>query len=87
MMALNFQTNGIEMQINTTMFEENGLCGYVLKPHILRDPAANINIFGDSIHSTVLANRIEIKVYVPNFITYNIYSIFFLFFYLFVILS
>uniref|UniRef100_A0A9J2PQW0 Phosphoinositide phospholipase C n=1 Tax=Ascaris lumbricoides TaxID=6252 RepID=A0A9J2PQW0_ASCLU len=62
MMALNFQTNGIEMQINTTMFEENGLCGYVLKPHILRDPAANINIFGDSIHSTVLANRIEIKV-------------------------
>uniref|UniRef100_A0A914RTI4 PI-PLC Y-box domain-containing protein n=1 Tax=Parascaris equorum TaxID=6256 RepID=A0A914RTI4_PAREQ len=38
MMALNFQTNGIEMQMNTTMFEENGLCGYVLKPHILHNP-------------------------------------------------
>lgn len=62
MMALNFQTVGLEMLMNSTLFEENGSCGYVLKPEVLRDPAANINVFGDTFHTMVLANRIEISV-------------------------
>uniref|UniRef100_A0A0N5AFK6 phosphoinositide phospholipase C n=1 Tax=Syphacia muris TaxID=451379 RepID=A0A0N5AFK6_9BILA len=62
MMALNFQNIGLEMLMNTTLFDENGQCGYVLKPQALRDPAANINIFGETFHTMVLANRVEIRV-------------------------
>lgn len=32
LVALNYQTDDIPLAINTGMFEENGSCGYVLKP-------------------------------------------------------
>ncbi|XP_063067811.1 1-phosphatidylinositol 4,5-bisphosphate phosphodiesterase delta-4 [Engraulis encrasicolus] len=34
--ALNFQTAGVEMDLNDGLFSQNGRCGYVLKPDIMR---------------------------------------------------
>lgn len=34
-MALNFQTAGMEMDLNDGLFTQNGCSGYVLKPEIL----------------------------------------------------
>uniref|UniRef100_A0A6G1RFW5 Phosphoinositide phospholipase C n=1 Tax=Hypotaenidia okinawae TaxID=2861861 RepID=A0A6G1RFW5_9GRUI len=38
LVALNFQTPGYEMDLNTGRFLGNGCCGYVLKPPCLRSP-------------------------------------------------
>ncbi|XP_034042745.1 1-phosphatidylinositol 4,5-bisphosphate phosphodiesterase delta-4 [Thalassophryne amazonica] len=35
--ALNFQTAGMEMDLNDGLFRQNGYCGYVLKPDFMRD--------------------------------------------------
>uniref|UniRef100_A0A8C3AEW9 Phosphoinositide phospholipase C n=1 Tax=Cyclopterus lumpus TaxID=8103 RepID=A0A8C3AEW9_CYCLU len=35
--ALNFQTAGLEMDLNDGLFGQNGGCGYVLKPDFMRD--------------------------------------------------
>ncbi|MFH4982667.1 hypothetical protein AB6A40_009376, partial [Gnathostoma spinigerum] len=62
MMALNFQTKGLEMQMNSTLFEESRSCGYVLKPLPLREHPSEIKLFGEHFHPTVIPNRIEIWV-------------------------
>ncbi|KAL2078220.1 hypothetical protein ACEWY4_025905 [Coilia grayii] len=35
LVALNYQTDDLPMQLNTALFEANGHCGYVLKPPVL----------------------------------------------------
>uniref|UniRef100_A0A8C7Y4Y5 Phosphoinositide phospholipase C n=1 Tax=Oryzias sinensis TaxID=183150 RepID=A0A8C7Y4Y5_9TELE len=35
--ALNFQTAGLEMDLNDGLFKQNGGCGYILKPDFMRD--------------------------------------------------
>ncbi|XP_066521080.1 1-phosphatidylinositol 4,5-bisphosphate phosphodiesterase epsilon-1 isoform X2 [Hoplias malabaricus] len=35
LVALNYQTDDLPMQLNSAMFEANGHCGYVLKPPVL----------------------------------------------------
>ncbi|KAM9364131.1 1-phosphatidylinositol 4,5-bisphosphate phosphodiesterase delta-4 isoform 2-T2 [Pholidichthys leucotaenia] len=35
--ALNFQTAGLEMDLNDGLFRQNGCCGYILKPEFMRD--------------------------------------------------
>ncbi|XP_025829637.1 1-phosphatidylinositol 4,5-bisphosphate phosphodiesterase epsilon-1-like [Agrilus planipennis] len=37
MAALNYQTDDVPQQINTAMFEMNGMCGYVIKPNVMWD--------------------------------------------------
>uniref|UniRef100_A0AAQ6A2X5 Phosphoinositide phospholipase C n=1 Tax=Amphiprion ocellaris TaxID=80972 RepID=A0AAQ6A2X5_AMPOC len=37
LVALNYQTDDLPMQLNTALFEANGGCGYVLKPAVLWD--------------------------------------------------
>uniref|UniRef100_A0A3P8XGD7 Phosphoinositide phospholipase C n=1 Tax=Esox lucius TaxID=8010 RepID=A0A3P8XGD7_ESOLU len=37
LVALNYQTDDLPMQLNTALFEANGHCGYVLKPPALWD--------------------------------------------------
>lgn len=41
--ALNFQTPGPEMDVYQGLFQDNGACGYVLKPAFLRDPNSTFN--------------------------------------------
>lgn len=42
-MALNFQTPGPEMDVYQGRFQDNGGCGYVLKPAFLREPDSTFN--------------------------------------------
>ena len=37
MVALNYQTEDAGLAMNKAMFEQNGLCGYVLKPSVMRE--------------------------------------------------
>lgn len=39
LVALNYQTDDLPMQLNATLFEANGHCGYVLKPPVLWEPS------------------------------------------------
>ncbi|KAM8967174.1 1-phosphatidylinositol 4,5-bisphosphate phosphodiesterase delta-1 [Pelodytes ibericus] len=41
--ALNFQTPGAEMDLYQGRFQENGFCGYVLKPEFLRNRHSKFN--------------------------------------------
>ncbi|KAM4678002.1 1-phosphatidylinositol 4,5-bisphosphate phosphodiesterase zeta-1 [Discoglossus pictus] len=43
MVALNFQTPGIPMDLQDGRFQDNGGCGYVLKPQFLRDESIKYN--------------------------------------------
>ncbi|XP_044159489.1 1-phosphatidylinositol 4,5-bisphosphate phosphodiesterase delta-4 isoform X5 [Bufo gargarizans] len=43
MVALNFQTAGVEMDLNDGLFQQNGRCGYVLKPLFMRHVDTNFN--------------------------------------------
>ena len=40
---LNFQTDDTAMKLNKALFNDNGNCGYVLKPEILTNPSLNFN--------------------------------------------
>lgn len=41
MVALNFQTNDFPLRYNAAKFEQNGRCGYLLKPEFLRHTRSN----------------------------------------------
>ncbi|XP_029428290.1 1-phosphatidylinositol 4,5-bisphosphate phosphodiesterase delta-3 [Rhinatrema bivittatum] len=43
LVALNFQTPGYEMDLNQGRFQENGNCGYILKPPFMRDINTKFN--------------------------------------------
>ncbi|XP_053309606.1 1-phosphatidylinositol 4,5-bisphosphate phosphodiesterase delta-3 [Spea bombifrons] len=43
LVALNFQTPGYKMDLNRGRFQDNGLCGYVLKPEFLRRADTSFN--------------------------------------------
>ncbi|KAM6986783.1 1-phosphatidylinositol 4,5-bisphosphate phosphodiesterase delta-4-like [Aplochiton taeniatus] len=60
--ALNFQTAGLEMDLNDGLFGQNGRCGYVLKPEFMRagDTALDPNHPND--HESYRALRLSIQV-------------------------
>ncbi|XP_078668102.1 1-phosphatidylinositol 4,5-bisphosphate phosphodiesterase epsilon-1-like isoform X4 [Branchiostoma floridae x Branchiostoma belcheri] len=39
LVALNYQTDDVPMHLNYAMFQQNGGCGFVLKPRVMWDPA------------------------------------------------
>uniref|UniRef100_A0A8C8SV19 Phosphoinositide phospholipase C n=1 Tax=Pelusios castaneus TaxID=367368 RepID=A0A8C8SV19_9SAUR len=43
MVALNFQTPGLQMDLQNGKFMDNGGCGYLLKPEFLRSPTTQFN--------------------------------------------
>uniref|UniRef100_A0A8C3PT51 Phosphoinositide phospholipase C n=1 Tax=Calidris pygmaea TaxID=425635 RepID=A0A8C3PT51_9CHAR len=42
LVALNYQTDDLPLQLNAAMFEANGGCGYVLKPPVLWDKSCSM---------------------------------------------
>ncbi|XP_027019022.2 1-phosphatidylinositol 4,5-bisphosphate phosphodiesterase epsilon-1 isoform X2 [Tachysurus fulvidraco] len=42
LVALNYQTDDLPMQLNTALFEVNGHCGFVLKPPVLWNRTCNL---------------------------------------------
>uniref|UniRef100_A0A670XXN6 Phosphoinositide phospholipase C n=1 Tax=Pseudonaja textilis TaxID=8673 RepID=A0A670XXN6_PSETE len=48
MVALNFQTPGVQMDLQIGKFSDNGGCGYILKPEFLRNENTQFNLYNIS---------------------------------------
>lgn len=46
------------MALNDALFEDNGHCGYVLKPRILRDPSLGF----DPNNVDTMKNKVKLKI-------------------------
>ncbi|KAM9424194.1 1-phosphatidylinositol 4,5-bisphosphate phosphodiesterase beta-3 [Pholidichthys leucotaenia] len=69
MVALNFQTPDLPMQLNMGVFEYNGGSGYLLKPEFMRRSDKQFDPFTDSIVDGIVANTVKIKVISGQFLT------------------
>ncbi|KAL3841781.1 hypothetical protein ACJMK2_019882 [Sinanodonta woodiana] len=58
--ALNFQTGGLEMQLLHGKFADNGNCGYILKPNCLRTDEAYQVVLGRGQSPTRMCLNIEV---------------------------
>ncbi|KAJ0006402.1 hypothetical protein NQD34_013675 [Periophthalmus magnuspinnatus] len=62
MVALNFQTLDLPMQLNMGVFEYNGHSGYLLKPEFMRRTDKCFDPFTEDTVDGIVANTIKIKV-------------------------
>lgn len=69
MVALNFQTLDLAMQLNMGVFEYNGHCGYLLKPEFMRRTDKHFDPFTENIVDGIVANTIKIRVISGQFLT------------------
>ncbi|OBS71516.1 hypothetical protein A6R68_13907, partial [Neotoma lepida] len=60
MVALNFQTVDLAMQINMGMYEYNGKSGYRLKPEFMRRPDKHFDPFTEGIVDGIVANTLSV---------------------------
>uniref|UniRef100_A0A914ZBU7 Phosphoinositide phospholipase C n=1 Tax=Panagrolaimus superbus TaxID=310955 RepID=A0A914ZBU7_9BILA len=60
MVALNYQTADISMQLNQGKFQANGRCGYILKPAYLRDENFRIDIADTVVGNFPINLKVEI---------------------------
>jgi Ca2+-binding EF-hand superfamily protein len=60
--ALNYQTPGRSMQLNRGRFRQNGACGYVLKPAVMRDPNSAYDVNAKKPAKGVLRKTITVRV-------------------------
>ncbi|XP_051511880.1 1-phosphatidylinositol 4,5-bisphosphate phosphodiesterase beta-3-like isoform X1 [Myxocyprinus asiaticus] len=68
MVALNFQTLDLPMQLNMGVFEYNGHCGYLLKPEFMRRNDKHFDPFTVDIVDGIVANTIKIKIISGQFL-------------------
>ncbi|XP_074555404.1 1-phosphatidylinositol 4,5-bisphosphate phosphodiesterase beta-3 isoform X2 [Halichoeres trimaculatus] len=69
MVALNFQTLDLPMQLNMGVFEYNGRSGYQLKPEFMRRTDKEFDPFTENIVDGIVANTVKIKVISGQFLT------------------
>ncbi|KAM4536564.1 1-phosphatidylinositol 4,5-bisphosphate phosphodiesterase beta-3 [Odontesthes bonariensis] len=69
MVALNFQTLDLPMQVNMGVFEYNGRSGYLLKPEFMRRTDKHFDPFTENIVDGIVANTVKIKVISGQFLT------------------
>ncbi|XP_037613830.1 1-phosphatidylinositol 4,5-bisphosphate phosphodiesterase beta-3 [Sebastes umbrosus] len=69
MVALNFQTLDLPMQLNMGVFEYNGNSGYLLKPEFMRRTDKHFDPFTENIVDGIVANTVKIKVMSGQFLT------------------
>ncbi|XP_053140713.1 1-phosphatidylinositol 4,5-bisphosphate phosphodiesterase beta-1 isoform X2 [Hemicordylus capensis] len=69
MVALNFQTVDLSMQINMGMYEYNGKSGYRLKPEFMRRPDKHFDPFSEGIVDGIVANTLSVKVISGQFLS------------------
>ncbi|KAM6909081.1 1-phosphatidylinositol 4,5-bisphosphate phosphodiesterase beta-3 [Xenentodon cancila] len=69
MVALNFQTLDLPMQLNMGVFEYNGHSGYLLKPEFMRRTDKHFDPFTESIVDGIVANTVKIKVISGQFLS------------------
>uniref|UniRef100_A0A673LNA1 1-phosphatidylinositol 4,5-bisphosphate phosphodiesterase n=1 Tax=Sinocyclocheilus rhinocerous TaxID=307959 RepID=A0A673LNA1_9TELE len=68
MVALNFQTLDLPMQLNMGVFEYNGHCGYLLKPEFMRRTDKHFDPFTVDIVDGIVANTVKIKIVSGQFL-------------------
>ncbi|XP_022614086.1 1-phosphatidylinositol 4,5-bisphosphate phosphodiesterase beta-3 [Seriola dumerili] len=69
MVALNFQTLDLPMQLNVGVFEYNGRSGYLLKPEFMRRTDKHFDPFTENIVDGIVANTVKIRVISGQFLT------------------
>ncbi|TSL40997.1 1-phosphatidylinositol 4,5-bisphosphate phosphodiesterase beta-3 [Bagarius yarrelli] len=69
MVALNFQTLDLPMQLNMGVFEYNGHSGYLLKPEFMRRTDKHFDPFTENIVDGIVANTVKIKIVSGQFLT------------------
>ncbi|XP_022065972.2 1-phosphatidylinositol 4,5-bisphosphate phosphodiesterase beta-3 isoform X1 [Acanthochromis polyacanthus] len=69
MVALNFQTLDLPMQLNMGVFEYNGGSGYLLKPEFMRRTDKHFDPFTENIVDGIVANTVKVKVISGQFLT------------------
>ncbi|XP_022689662.1 1-phosphatidylinositol 4,5-bisphosphate phosphodiesterase-like isoform X5 [Varroa jacobsoni] len=69
MVALNFQTPDLPMQLNQGKFEYNGGCGYLLKPDFMRRPDKTFDPFAESPVDGVIAAQCSVRVISGQFLS------------------
>ncbi|KAK1795972.1 hypothetical protein P4O66_009075, partial [Electrophorus voltai] len=69
LVALNFQTIDLAMQLNLGMFEYNGKCGYKLKPEFMRRPDKHFDPFTESTVDGIVAHTLSVKIISGQFLS------------------
>ncbi|KAI4905441.1 hypothetical protein NFI96_007572 [Prochilodus magdalenae] len=69
MVALNFQTPDLAMQLNQGKFEYNGSCGYLLKPDFMRRPDRMFDPFSETPVDGVIAATCSVQVISGQFLS------------------
>ncbi|KAM8940000.1 1-phosphatidylinositol 4,5-bisphosphate phosphodiesterase beta-3 [Pelodytes ibericus] len=69
MVALNFQTQDLPMQLNMGIFEYNRRSGYLLKPEFMRRTDKPFDPFTENIVDGIVANTVKIKVISGQFLS------------------
>lgn len=69
MVALNFQTPDLPMQLNQGKFEYNGGCGYLLKPDFMRRADKTFDPFAESPVDGVIAAQCSVRVLSGQFLS------------------
>ncbi|XP_059898380.1 LOW QUALITY PROTEIN: 1-phosphatidylinositol 4,5-bisphosphate phosphodiesterase beta-1-like [Gadus macrocephalus] len=69
LVALNFQTIDLSMQLNLGMYEYNGKCGYRLKPEFMRRPDKHFDPFTVSTVDGIVANTLSVKIISGQFLS------------------
>ncbi|XP_076834770.1 1-phosphatidylinositol 4,5-bisphosphate phosphodiesterase beta-4 isoform X2 [Brachyhypopomus gauderio] len=69
MVALNFQTPDLSMQLNQGKFEYNGSCGYLLKPDFMRRPDRMFDPFSETPVDGVIAATCSVQVISGQFLS------------------
>ncbi|XP_046691912.1 1-phosphatidylinositol 4,5-bisphosphate phosphodiesterase beta-1 isoform X2 [Silurus meridionalis] len=69
LVALNFQTIDLAMQLNLGMYEYNGKCGYRLKPEFMRRPDKNFDPFTESTVDGIVAHTLSVKIISGQFLS------------------
>uniref|UniRef100_A0A8C7SVP2 Phosphoinositide phospholipase C n=1 Tax=Oncorhynchus mykiss TaxID=8022 RepID=A0A8C7SVP2_ONCMY len=69
LVALNFQTIDLSMQLNLGMYEYNGKSGYRLKPEFMRRPDKHFDPFAESTVDGIVANTVKVKIISGQFLS------------------
>uniref|UniRef100_A0A1A9Z7Q2 1-phosphatidylinositol 4,5-bisphosphate phosphodiesterase n=1 Tax=Glossina pallidipes TaxID=7398 RepID=A0A1A9Z7Q2_GLOPL len=69
LVALNFQTLDLAMQLNLGIFEYNGRSGYLLKPEFMRRTDRRLDPFAESTVDGIIAGTVSITVLSGQFLS------------------
>ncbi|XP_057325242.1 1-phosphatidylinositol 4,5-bisphosphate phosphodiesterase classes I and II isoform X2 [Microplitis mediator] len=69
LVALNYQTLDLAMQLNLGIFEYNQRCGYLLKPEFMRREDRRLDPFAESTVDGIIAGTVQIHVISGQFLS------------------